>query len=136
MNKLLIQGHFLSIIIAPCSSNSCLLIHICWNEPSELSMDPPTQGENFLSLLLRTLTFTFCGEISGICLCNRSRKPLYKVFPPERMTFWKRSLRMSMSDFPIDSTTMFYMPVKPGSLGFAVNILSVKLILSLCKVIT
>lgn len=83
----IIHGHFLSIIIAPCSSNSCLLIHIYWNDPRELKIDPPTHGENFLSALLISLTLTFYGEISGIYLYSLSIKPLNKVFPPESITF-------------------------------------------------
>ncbi len=102
-----------SIIMDPCSSNSCLLIHICWKEPKELRIEPPTHGENFLSVLLMTLTFTFCGEISGIWRWSLSKKPLKRVLPPERITFWKRSRLMSMSDLLIDSTAIEWMPVKP-----------------------
>ena len=127
---LFIQGHFLSIIIEPCSSYSCLLIHICQNDPSELKIDPPTHGENFLSLLLITFTLTFCGEISGICLCNLSKNPLKRVLPPDKITFWNRSLLISISDLPIDSTIMCWIPVNPGNFSLGVKSLSVNVTLS------
>ena len=107
------QGHFLSIMMEPCSSYSYLLIHICWNEPRELRMDPPTHGWNLLSLLLRTFTRMFCGDTSGRCFWMRSEKPFIIVVPPVRIMLENSSRLMSMSDFWIDSTIMFCTPAKP-----------------------
>ena len=43
------HGHLRCTKFAPCSSYSCLLIHICWNEPSDARMDPPIQVANLRS---------------------------------------------------------------------------------------
>lgn len=53
------HGHLRSIMIAPCSSYSYLLIHIYWKEPHDERMLPPTQGVNFFSAEEMTLTLTF-----------------------------------------------------------------------------
>ena len=113
-----------SIIIEPCSSYSYLLIHICWKEPHELSIDPPTHGVKRFSAPAMTLTRTFCGATSGTCFWRRSMNPRKQVLPPVIIMFWKRSRLMSISVLPIESTTIFCTPVNPSKSSWGVNIVS------------
>ena len=103
-----------SIMIAPCSSYSYLLIHIYWNEPQELRMEPPTHGVKRFSADEITLTLTFYGATSGTYFWRRSMKPRKQVLPPVMIMFWNRSRLMSISVFPIASTTIFCTPMNPG----------------------
>lgn len=118
-------------MIAPCSWYSCRLIHICWKEPRELRMEPPTHAEVLMSAALKTLTLKFCGAISGICLCRRASSPLSDPLPPAMITFVNRSLLMSISVLPTDSVTMHWRPVKPSEAKFCMKRLSVNCVRSL-----
>ena len=119
-----------SIIIAPCSSNSCLLIHICWKDPSELRIEPPIHGVNLFSAAEIALMRTYWGATAGIYACNLSKKPLKHVLPPVTIMLENMSLLMSMSVLAIDSTTMFWTPVNPSTVSAWLNIGSSKLCFS------
>ena len=61
------HGHLWCTKFAPCSSYSCLLIHICWNDPRDARMEPPIQVANFLSMAFWdavTFTLTLVGAAS------------------------------------------------------------------------
>jgi hypothetical protein len=53
-------------MLAPCSWNSDLVIHIAWNVVSELKIEPPIQGKNCLSGGPTTFIFV----VDGMRVCN------------------------------------------------------------------
>ena len=116
------HAHLRSTTMAPNSSYSYLLSHICMNEPRELRIEPPIHGVNFFSAACMTFTLLFCGATSGTCLYSLSTKPLKHVLPPVTIMFPYRSLLMSTSVLPIDSTTMLWTPEKPSNSSFCWNI--------------
>ena len=124
--ELINYAHLRSIIIAPCSSNSCLDIHICWNDPKLDNIDPPIHALNFLSagICAMTLTLTFGGAISGTNFWMRSTNPGMSVLPPATTILLYSSFLISRSDRTIASATMRCTPEKLANSATVVNICS------------
>ena len=87
----------------PDSSYSCLLIHIVWNVDREARIEPPSHTLNLRSGEARILILLVDGASWWISCHIRSPMPSNNVEPPDRMMFWNRSLRISLSHFCTES---------------------------------
>lgn len=113
------QKHFLWTMVGPLSSNSALLIHICWKVDKEANIEPPIHTENRLSAVAMTFTRIADGASLLISAFIRSARPQNIVVPPDSTMFWYKSLRISTSQRMMDSYVMRWIPSgsRPYSLG-------------------
>jgi len=82
------QKHFLCTIPGPLSSYSYVDIHIFWKVLSDASIDPPIQGEYFLSGGANSVSGYCFGFIASSSLLNLSTKPSNKLHPPTSITLF------------------------------------------------
>merc|ERR1712050_753926 len=114
------QKHFRWTMVGPDSSYSPFDIHICWKVLSEDKMEPPIQTEYFRSGGATTLIFMVEGASAVSSFVMRSPMPWNMVVPPDKTTFWYKSLRMSTSHFIIDWKVVSWIPLAslPTKLGW------------------
>merc|ERR1719401_2351982 len=113
------QKHFRWTMVGPDSSYSPFEIHICWKVLSDDKIEPPIHTEYFRSGGATTLIFIVEGARAVSSFVMRSPMPWNIVVPPDRTTFWYRSLRMSTSHFMIDWKVVSWIPLAsfPTKLG-------------------
>mmetsp|Transcript_28610 Transcript_28610/g.77499 ORF Transcript_28610/g.77499 Transcript_28610/m.77499 type:complete len:237 (-) Transcript_28610:123-833(-) len=106
------------MMVAPCSSYSCLEIQSCWKEPSEARIDPPIHTENRRSCGVggdMSLTFIdICGTSSFRRPCSRSVRPGSNEVPPLTTIDPQSSRRMSVSHERMQSATSSGSPTVPS----------------------
>ena len=94
------RKHLRWTISGPDSANSSLATCMFWNVESEARIEPPIQTEYFRAGAMSLIFIV--GGASWIIFSRRVLMPGYIVFPPDRMMFPYRSLRMSTSHFMIE----------------------------------